>query len=638
MDLIRLYFLSVALLVLGGFVCYLLRFGKQKIAGPLATLCTLAALVLGARLAWLARGVTPELDFGQFVLWTGLSAQFVFRITPLTGIVNTLCLLFGFCVVLYSLSYWRTTREDVRFYAFALWAVAGASVALATRNLLVFLFAWEVVTLMLYLLVGISGPKARAGAAKTFSMLGFSDVALILAIALLFARGGWAMLNIDHLQDASHLGGRIAVAGWADVGLFCLFLIAALTKAGAVPLHTWVPSASEEAPMPTMALLPASLDKLLGIMLLLRISFGFFELSQGLRLLLMAIGVVTLLAAVMMALVQQTLRRLLAYDAVSQVGYMVLGVGTGVPIGVVGAVFHMINHTVYKTLLFLAGGAVESRTGETSLDNLGGLAGAMPLTTGAFMVGAFAVSGVPPLNGFVSKWMVYQGIIEGGGPLMPILLAGGVLGSGLTLALFVKAMHSVFFGERSTALKGREVTGVGWNMLFPMGVLSFLCVFLGILGGYMVRSLLSALSAEFGIAAPGVQAASAVTSDLGFWGPPQAVGLIILGLVLGVLFYAFGRTMRVRRVRSFLAGEVDPPKPTHVSGTSFYLTVRDLPVLRGLYGDAEQGAFDLYRIAGLVGSRIVEGLRKLHTGVLEVYVTWVVVGVAAVIALLFLLR
>jgi formate hydrogenlyase subunit 3/multisubunit Na+/H+ antiporter MnhD subunit len=291
------------------------------------------------------------------------------------GAVNFLALLLGFCVILYSVTYWRTNAENHRFYAFALWAVAATSVALCTRHLLVFLFAWEAVTLMLYLLIGTGEPEARAGAAKTFSILGFGDVALILAVAGVFAIGGARALDIDFLQG----DGRIALTSAGHVALYLLFLAAALAKAGAMPLHTWVPAAAEHAPVPTMALLPASLDKLLGIMLLARISLGFFgDLTAGLQILLMVIGVVTIIAAAMMALIQHELKKLLSFHAVSQVGYMVLGIGTGVPVGIAGGLFHMINHAIYKCLLFLSGGAVESRTGDVDLDDLGGGVNANP--------------------------------------------------------------------------------------------------------------------------------------------------------------------------------------------------------------------------------------------------------------------
>jgi len=628
----NVHFLILEILIIGGALCYLLGLAKREAAAPVAALCSAGALVLGGAL-WRMAPVVVE--YGRVELTHRILMHFQFGIGKFSGAMNFLALLFGFCVILSALTYWRAGESHPRFYAFALWAVAGASVALTARHLLVFLLAWELVTLMLYLMVGIGGSQARAGAAKSFSMLGFADVALVLAIGCLIARGGTRMLDIGYLQGNGH----IVVSNWGDIGIYVLFLIAALAKAGAVPLHTWVPAAAEHAPMPTMALLPASLDKLLGIVLLARVSLGFFTLNDGLRTVLMVIGVVTILSAVMMAMVQHTLNKLLSFHAVSQVGYMVLGIGTGTVVGVIGGLFHMVNHAIYKSLLFLGCGAVESRTGDLELDNVGGLARAMPLTAASFFVGALAISGVPPLNGFVSKWLVYQGTLEGGGRLMPLLLAGAVLGSALTLASFVKAMHSVFFGERPQELAGKDIREVGWNMLLPLGILAGLCVALGVLGGAGFTYLFDAARVEFGWQAVAEGDVGAELSfKLGFWGPVQAVLLILIGLVLGLLLYSFGRAMKVRRVRPFLGGEVDLPASTRVSGTSFYLTVRELPFIRGAYGDAEAEAFDVYRLAGQVGSVFVEMLRKLHTGVLEVYVTWLVVGVAGVIALLFLLR
>jgi formate hydrogenlyase subunit 3/multisubunit Na+/H+ antiporter MnhD subunit len=630
-DYGKVYLLLVALLTVGGGLAYLFGLWNRRTAGPLAALASLGALVMAAIL-W--RGSPGAIGYGGlFGLSPGLTAALKFSVGPFMGAINLLATLFAFCVILHSLTYWRDGEQTPRFYAFALWAAAGASVALCTRHLLVFLFAWELVTLMLYLLVGVGGPKARAGAAKTFSILGFSDVALILGIAGLFALGGASYWSLDSLPE-----GGINVAGWTRTGLYLLFLVAALAKAGAVPLHTWIPAAAEHGPIPTMALLPASLDKLLGIVLLARASLTFFELTLGLKLLLMLIGVLTIIAAVMMAMVQHDLRRLLSFHAVSQVGYMVLGIGTGVPVGIAGGLFHMINHAIYKSLLFLSGGAVESRTGTLELDDLGGLARTMPLTATGFFVGALAISGVPPLNGFVSKWMVYQGVIEGGGYLMPVLLALAVLGSALTLASFVKAIHSVFFGERSGALADRHVPEVGWNMLLPLGALSGLCVALGLGARYVANGILGPGLVEFGMKSKQIGADAGLAFETGLWGPAQAVILIVVGLVLGALFYWAGRALKVRRVRPFIAGEVNVPAPTRVSGTSFYLTVRDLPFIRGLYADAEGEAFDVYRVAGQLGSAVVAVLRKLHTGVLEVYVTWVVVGVAVVMALMFLLR
>ena len=142
-----------------------------------------------------------------------------------------------------------------------------------------------------------------------------------------------------------------------------------------MPFHTWIPDAAVDAPLPFMAFLPASLEKLLGIYLLARISLDMFKLSGGswISMLLMTIGAITILLAVMMALVQKDYKRLLSYHAVSQVGYMILGIGTCLPIGIIGGLFHMINHALYKSCLFLTGGSVEKQTGTTDLAKLGGI-------------------------------------------------------------------------------------------------------------------------------------------------------------------------------------------------------------------------------------------------------------------------
>ncbi len=142
-----------------------------------------------------------------------------------------------------------------------------------------------------------------------------------------------------------------------------------------------------------MAYLPASLDKLLGIYLLARISLHMFVLNEPLKFLLLIIGAVTIILAVMMALVQHNLKKLLAFHAVSQVGYMVMGIGTGVPIGIIGGLFHMLNHAIYKCCLFLGAGAVEKRTGTTELEELGGLAKSLPVPFISMVIAAFAISG-----------------------------------------------------------------------------------------------------------------------------------------------------------------------------------------------------------------------------------------------------
>ena len=231
-------------------------------------------------------------------------------------------------------------------------------------------------------------------------------------------------------------------------------LTGSFTKAGAFPFHTWVPDYAKYAPASSSAYLPASLDKLLGIYFLARITTGMFIMNEWLTLLLLSAGVISIITAVMMALVQHNYKRLLGFHAVSQVGYMILGFGLGSMIGVAAGLFHMINNALYKSGLFLSAGCVEYRTGKEDIDDLGGLSKAMPLTFIATLIFAMSISGVPPFNGFASKWMIYQGIIEFGSgtgianKLWVVWLGLAVLGSALTLASFIKLIGGIFLGRR----------------------------------------------------------------------------------------------------------------------------------------------------------------------------------------------
>jgi NADH-quinone oxidoreductase subunit L len=188
----------------------------------------------------------------------------------------------------------------------------------------------------------------------------------------------------------------------------------------------------------------------------------------------MTLGAFTILAAVMMAFVQKDYKRLLSYHAVSQTGYMILGIGTLNPIGIAGGLFHMINHATYKSCLFMTAGSVERRTGTNDLSKLGGLFRLMPLTGIFFLIAAAAISGIAPFNGFFSKELVYRGALDSGHPLF---FWAAELGSFLTLASFLKLGHSVYFGKLPENLKNTKEAP--FSMLLPMAALAAICVLFG---------------------------------------------------------------------------------------------------------------------------------------------------------------
>lgn len=598
------------------------------VAGALAQLAAgLAALGVrgGFARSWLALGPL-EIDFA--LRNDGFSSWAV----VLVGLLSVLA-------ALYSAGWWRGRGgAPGRHAALLLLAAAGGAAVLLADDLLVLILGWELVSLTLFLLAVSGRAEAGPGAAKAYVLLGLGDLALMLGAVLVglerAAAGAVRPWSLSALAEAP-----LATSG-AAAGAYFLLLIAAMAKAGAMPLHSWIPTMSTATHASVMAYLPGSLDKVLGIYLLVRASTAWFAPDPTLRGVVMWIGAVTILCGVTMALVQHDLRRLLSFHAVSQVGYMLLGLGTGTLVGAMGAVFHMLNNALYKSCLFLGAGSVERETGTVELDRLGGLGRTMPVTFGCMLVAALSISGVPPFNGFASKWLVYQGCVAADEPL---LLAAALFGSVLTLASFVKVLHSVFFGARPARLdEARESGGAGMSV--AMVALAALCVGLGVVAGWPLERFVGpavGLPAGGGEALAGAPAAwvplhgdagpPPLALPRGTYSPAAVTGLLVLGSLLALGVASLG-AMRTRRRRTvFVGGGAFDRERHRFPGTEFYRTVREVPLLGRAIALGESGRLDPYELAARAGAPVVGLLRRLHTGLLQDYLAWGLVGVAAVI-------
>ncbi|MDD5568791.1 MAG: proton-conducting transporter membrane subunit, partial [Candidatus Omnitrophica bacterium] len=289
-------------------------------------------------------------------------------------------------------------------------------------------------------------------------------------------------------------------------------------------------------------------------------------------------------------------RKLLAYHAISQAGYMVLGLGTGNPLGIIGAIFHMFNNAIYKNGLFLVGGAVEKKKGTFDLDKLGGLAAYMPLTFICGLVLSLSISGVPPFNGFASKWMIYQGAFLGlassSGAFLRFIYAfaliSAMFGSALTLASFIKFIHAIFLGQNNNAGK-TDVTETSWKMLTPLLVLSGLCVLLGIFSNAFIKGSL-------------VPSFSFVLIYGGSWNSIFVSLFLGTALLLGfVLWRATSSGKKVREDSFFTGGELGYDTPGFPA-TEFYKTIENLPLLANIYRFLKNDKFDVYNILnGIIG-------------------------------------
>jgi formate hydrogenlyase subunit 3/multisubunit Na+/H+ antiporter MnhD subunit len=284
--------------------------------------------------------------------WAGYGMDFSLRLNHFSSFIILAASFFSLLIVIYSLSFFKGKDSAKQFYLYLLVSLSFVNGAVLANNLIMLLFFWEGLLLTLFGMIAIGGRMAFKTATKAFIIVGVSDLCLMAGIALT----GYLAKTLVISEINLPLGSLGSLA-------FILLAIGAVSKAGSMPFHSWIPDAAEDAPLPFMAILPASLEKLLGIYFLARICLDMFRLNPDswLSILLMIVGAITIFLAVMMALVQKNYKKLLSYHAISQVGYMILGIGTALPIGIVGGLFHMLNHALYKSCLFLTAGSVENR-------------------------------------------------------------------------------------------------------------------------------------------------------------------------------------------------------------------------------------------------------------------------------------
>jgi len=572
-------------------------------------------------LVYLAFALFAVKNLELSVPWLGMGIDFELRLFHFSSFILIALSGFLFLITLFSTVKMKDAPRVREYYAYLFLTAAFANGAALANNFVPLLFFWEGLLVTLYGFITLGGKlTSNRTAVKALLISGFCDFSMIMGIGILWSISGTLTMSKVSVEPT----GLAAVA-------FILMMVGAIGKAGAMPFHTWIPDAALDAPVTFMAFLPAAFEKLLGIYLLARISLDFFKIrpGSGLSILMMTIGAATIVLAVFMALIQKDFKKLLSFHAISQVGYMVLGVGTGLPIGIAGGLFHMINHAMYKCGLFLSAGSVEHRTGTTELKRLGGLRKEMPLTAFGFTVCALAISGVWPLNGFVSKEMVFHGAIETGYIVFAI---AAWLGAILTFASFLKAGHSVFFGERS-----KDVPAVRESpapVVIPILILALLCIIFGVYNKLPLTLFIQPVLAGH---VEGGESLDFTPHALALGNPVALISIACL--ILAFLLHRYGFLKSGRK--PYLASSV----------------VHDLPVFHKIYDLAEARVFDLYeqgvkvlqglsmvlfkgidrpidfvfeKVVTAAGGRLTGILRKAHNGHYANYLAWCLAGLIIV--------
>jgi formate hydrogenlyase subunit 3/multisubunit Na+/H+ antiporter MnhD subunit len=449
-------------------------------AGAAAGLAAAAAVLAGAPAA--APRLALRLD--------ALSAIFLLPISLLSGLG-----------AIYGLRYHRQAElggQAVRLQVFYGLAAGGMALLVAASGAIAFLVGWEVMALANFLLV-LTEHDRREVQRAAFLYLAATHAGT-LALFALFALLRQAAGSFDFAAMEGLAGGGVTGAR-----VFALALLGFGLKAGLLPLHFWLPPAHAAAPSHVSALMSGVVVKT-GIYGLLRVTGLFDAPPAWWGVTLLAAGAASAVLGVALALAQHDLKRLLAYHTVENVGIIALGAGLAllgrargepalVLLGFAGAALHVVNHALFKSLLFLGAGAVQHATGTRELDLLGGLARPLRRTLVLFVVGAAAISGVPPLNGFASEWLVYLGFLatldRPPGDLLAFAAVGApvlALVGGLAAACFVKVVGVVFLGHpRSARAAGAHEAPAA--MLWPMAALAGLCVAIGLAPAALVPAL-----------------------------------------------------------------------------------------------------------------------------------------------------
>ncbi len=379
--------------------------------------------------------------------------------------------LIAFLVTIYSISYMERYTDKWKFYTLFLLMLAGMNGVIITGDLFNLFVFLEIASISSYALVAFGVEHEELEASFKYTVMGsIASSFILLGIALLYSYT--SSLNMADISRTLAQGKSSQVVFFVSV----LFLMGFGLKAALVPFHAWLPDAHPSAPAPISAMLSGVLIKALGVYALARIFFNVLGMTAISSSILMGLGTISMVLGGLLALGQEDIKRLFAYSSISQIGYVILGIGMGTHLGILAGLFHLFNHATFKSLLFLNSGSIEYATGTRDLRKMGGLTSKMPVTGYSSLVGSMSISGIPPLSGFWSKLLIILAAIQA---KHFIFAAIAVLVSILTLAYYLKVQRLAFFGELKDSLKG--IKEVPLTMKLSMITLSIICLLGGLL-------------------------------------------------------------------------------------------------------------------------------------------------------------
>jgi len=446
------------------------RYIKRAVIDIFSSAMTLLLLVSSVWASCILQGVASGIliykvggwapPFGITLVLDGLSAFMLVTVN-----------LVAFFVALFSIRYMEKYTDKPKFYTLFFLMLTGMNGVIITGDLFNLYVFLEIAAISSYALVAFGTEAEELEASFKYAIMGSVASAFIfIGIALLY--GFTSTLNMADMARVISMKTSVAIIPFISV----FFLMGFGLKTALVPFHAWLPDAHPSAPASISAMLSGVLIKTLGAYAMIRIFFNILGVNQSFLSVLMFLGAISMLAAVVLALSQWDLKRLLAYHSISQIGYVILGIGLGTPLGILGGLFHLFNHSMFKSLLFLNSGAIDYAAGTRNLKDMGGLKAKLPTTANTNLIASMSISGIPPFNGFFSKFIIILACVQKGHIFYAL---AAVVASVLTLASFMKVQKFAFLGEIKD--KCKNIKDVPLTMKVSMIGLAVICILGGLL-------------------------------------------------------------------------------------------------------------------------------------------------------------
>ncbi|HEK85524.1 MAG TPA: NADH/ubiquinone/plastoquinone (complex I) [Candidatus Aminicenantes bacterium] len=441
---------------------------SKKLIPDVLTNAALAFLLLNSIL--LIKPIFNQGSIIQNISWMGEKVNLQIALDSFNLFMLFTISLVSLAISLFSIDYLEHYGHKANFYALLLVMIAGMNGLVLVPDLFSIYLFLEVAAVASYALVAFGlGYDELEASFKYLMLSAVASAFALLSITIIF--GMTSSLNFqDVARGLQDLSARYVIG-------VCLafFIMGFGLKAALVPFHAWLPDAHPSAPAPISAMLSGLLIKVSGVYALFRIIYSVIGMTPVMSQVLMALGTISMVVAAFLALGQKDIKRMLAYSSISQVGYIVLGLAIGTPLGIAGGLFHLFNHAVAKGLLFLNSGSIQHITGTRNLEELGGLGKRVPLTAGTNLVGSLSIAGVPPLAGFWSKLVIIMALIQA--KQMGYALIA-ILASILTLWYYLLIQRRAFFGQMNE--KWSHIKEAPFWMSAANVILALICILVGI--------------------------------------------------------------------------------------------------------------------------------------------------------------